>query len=77
MNTFARAVTMQVNSQILFGDELGKPTLPNNIEECLVSVTDTRQSAGDKVFLKSCLRYSWDGGITAEISRQIPAFLAP
>lgn len=31
--------------------------------------------ASDDEFQKNCLRYSWDGGITAELSRQMPSFL--
>lgn len=55
ITSFARAVAMRVNSQILFGDDL----------------------ASNEEFQASCLRYSWDGGITAEISRQIPSLVAP
>lgn len=39
------------------------------------SDNDLNNIASDDEFQKNCLRYSWDGGITAELSRQMPSFL--
>lgn len=68
----ARAITGQINNQVLVGEELSK-----SMHQRQGRITSSQVLASNAEYAKAAMRYSHDVAVAMEICRQLPKSFVP